>query len=418
MTNSNSKSGDPKFFQRARAGDYADNYQFNKSAHDAFNKEQQEKFLKANSKKQKSDFSERARKGDYVDNQLFAEAARNAFDKAQVVVTLQRGRQRLQSLSSSFLKATSSAYPHLMQLRKLMAARRLLHKRQNQNSSPNQDPITSLFLGVTPFVLFTSVILLLISPTNGIVSIRLVLSSIVHALVICTSVLVLAAIRNEKHPQKETASNKISTYRLLRQLFRDPIRFISLFPIWNVISVGLAIVITFFCIVSSQEKLSVALLIGFVTLLSILAICFGGKDGFSGIQYIYFLVRSAWLGLRITAETFQIWLPRRLHGVETTLQEYINLANQYTADDRNKLPIGPFTKATQRTLLEWYEYNPFGSNVPATPVTQTPKENVIDSSNQSTSKTDFNDLDENQTESEDYFSNPIDRQIRQDESEI
>ncbi|MEI6428946.1 MAG: hypothetical protein WCO45_11270 [Pseudanabaena sp. ELA607] len=414
MTDSNRNSGDPEFFQRARAGNYADNYQFNKSVHDAFNKEQQEKALKANSKKQKPDFSERARKGDYVDNQLFAEAARNAFDKAQVVVTLQKGRQHLKTLSSSFLKATSSAYPHLMKRRELMAARRLLQKRQNQNSSPSQDPITSLFLGVAPFVLFTSVILLLISPTSGIISIRLVLSSIVHALVICTGVLVLAAFRNDKHPQKETASNKISTYRLWRQLFRDPIRFITLFPIWNVISIVLAIVIMFFCVVSSQEKLSIALLIGFITLLSTLAICFGGKGGFLGIQYIYFLVRNVWLSIRITAETFQIWLPRRLYGVETTLQEYINLANQYN------LPIGPFSKATGAVLTEWYGYNPFPSSPPEPPA---PLATVPRNPNNSPSQVQLDEAEPptnapESVEDQEYFSNPVDRRIRDAESEI
>ncbi|MBD2179278.1 hypothetical protein H6F42_20350 [Pseudanabaena sp. FACHB-1998] len=280
--------------------------------------------------------------------------------------------------------------------------------------------VTSFFLGTAPFVLFAAITFLLVSPIRAVVSANLIVASIGHALLICTGVIVLAAILSENTTQPERLPNPHSSYRGLRRVFYNLINFIKRFPVWNVISVALSIFITVFCVLSSQERLSISLLIGSIVLLSSLAICFGGKGGLSGIQYLYFLIRDAWLSLRIVSENLQLWLPSRLYRVEITLQEYINLANQYTGDDRNKLPLGPFTEATQRVLEVWYGYNPFPSTPPihATPIISVDRIEPPNQSESMETEQNFNTSESDQLGADESFSNPVDRRIRDDESEI
>ena len=380
---------------------------------------------------EEQDFLNRARQGDYSDDYELMDAVNKAFEEEQfdkkqdkVEISLNQGKKRLKYLAAIIVKAASRAYPHLVKRDNLTEERNHLRQINENNRTTKQDGVTRFFLGISPLVLFLSVTSLLISPTRAVVSVSLVLSSIAHAIVICTGILVLATIRNQNQSEPKDTPNKSPKYRLLRQLFRNPITFIARDPIWNVIAVVLSVLITIFCIISSQERLSISLLMGAITLLSALAICFGGKGGLFGIQYLYFLIRDAWMSLRIISENLQLWLPSRLHRVETTLQEYINLANQYTGEDRSKLPIGPFSKATQAVLTEWYGYNPFPSPPPEPPTPLTPPlAPVPRNPNNSSSEAQLDEAEPltnapESVQNEEYFSSPLDRRIRDAESEI
>jgi tetratricopeptide (TPR) repeat protein len=293
-------------------------------------------------------------------------------------LSLDKVRNRLRWLAAIITKSTARAYPHLLNRNQLINTRSRLLNVYKQNYPKNQDGITSLFLGITPLILFVSILCLLISPTSRFVSVTLIVSSIIHALVICSSVLVLATIINqnksenindlEPYPQKRIPNKSSILVKL--------IVFIKNLPIWNVIAVVFSVLITILCVISSVEKFSISLLIGSLVLLSSLSICFGGKGGLSGIRYLHFLIQDVWMSLRIASENLQLWLPSRLSRVETNFQEYINLANEYSKEDQVKLPIGPFSKATRAVLTEWYGYNPFPSFPPEPP---TPLTHQLDS---------------------------------------
>jgi len=380
-----------------------------------------------NSNPDNLEFSNRARRGEYLDDYEMAKAVNDAFEKEQaqkkqdnVAISLKKGVKQVKKLAATIIKATARAYPHLVKRDARIKERDLLRQVHKSNQPESQNGVTSFFLGTAPFVLFISVAFLLVSPIGAVVSVNLILASIGHALVICTGVLVLAAILSENTTQPKRAPNLNSSYHGLRRAFDNSINFIKRFPVWNVISVALSVFIAVFCVFSSQERLSISLLIGSIVLLSSLAICFGGKKGLSGIQYLYFLIRDAWLSLRIVSENLQLWLPSRLYRVEIALQEYINLANQYTGDDRNKLPLGPFTEATQRVLEVWYGYNPFPSTPPihATPIIPVDRIELPNQPESTETEQNFNTPEPDQPEIDEFFSNPVDRSIRDDESEI
>lgn len=262
-----------------------------------------------NSNPDNLEFSNRARRGEYLDDYEMVKAVNDAFEKEQaqknqdnVAISLKEGVKQVKKLAATIIKATARAYPHLVQRDARIEERDRLRQVHKSNQPESQNGVTSFFLGTAPFVLFISVTFLLVSPIGAVVSVNLILASIGHALVICTGILVLAAILSENTTQPQRLSNLNSSYRGLRRVFYNSINFIKRFPVWNVISVALSVFITVFCVLSSQERLSISLLIGSIVLLSSLAICFGGKGGLSGIQYLYFLIRDAWLSLRIVSE--------------------------------------------------------------------------------------------------------------------
>lgn len=184
------------------------------------------------------------------------------------------------------------------------------------------------------------------------------------------------------------------------------IRFIRGFSIWNHIAT-IVIVYTVF-----RYNLYFSL-VGIVIVVCWSMICFT-KHLFFSVDYLVFSFEYKFLEREINSTQRAIESSQRSYEqiiisrqLEYSVQTFINEVNKCNEEDRNTLQIGPFSLATIRVLETAFGYNPFPNN----PFPRNPDggNNLLE-----TEQTNPDVIEEG----EDFFTNPMDRQIRMDESEI
>jgi hypothetical protein len=284
--------------------------------------------------------------------------------------------KRLRVLSRSIIKSTGLAYPHLIKASKLKKERKR-HRMANHSLS-RMDANTQAIRVFQSF-----------SPLIALATAGLLVQSFLIALLMTTVALILAAIR--------VASEEEIVFSFLQKDVKQ--RYF-----WD-----LAAVIYVVTVASINIRVggNIILLLVICMTTSLLTICFSGKQGLEAITLLCFLMHDWWKGVRIAQENVAFWLPSRIYRVETSWQEYVNLANSAN------IPSGPFSVATKDVLNQWF---PDTFPKPAKPALL-PNENLsaqpMATNNEQEEET---ALDENNAS--DACQDEINRTIRKEEGEI
>jgi hypothetical protein len=268
-------------------------------------KAEENKILKA--------FVERARQGDFggykpLEDIIYQPSIQNGR-------TAGNSAKRLRALARSIIKSAGRANPHRIKAMRLQEEREL-HRTDNPSLS-RMDADTRAIRVFQSF-----------SPLIALAATGLLVQSFRIALLMTTVALLLAAIR--------VASEEKKWQRCL----------------WDGAAGLYVVAATVFAVINAGVGENIIWLLRLCTIVSLLTVCFSGMQGLQSIALLSFLMRDWWKGVRIAWENMAFWLPRRIYRVETSLQEYINLAN--TTD----LPVGPFSIATRDVLTQWFGYDP------------------------------------------------------------
>lgn len=283
------------------------------------------------------EFLNEARKGNYGGYPRLEELV-NPLSNNQAI---SNSIKRLRILAKKIIRSTGLAHPHLLQ------AQRLEDHRINYRSA---NP--SLF-NMTSDIRMIGIFLCLL-PLIALAATSFLFQSFQIALLVMAIGLLLATYRITDVPK---------TVRIMR---------FSLELDWLIGSYALLAPLSGLFITGVDGKQVWLLLL--CSIVSLFTVCFSGKNILQGVSLVSFLLRDSWIGVRIDWENLAFWLPRRVYRVETSLQEYINLANE------SGLLVGPFSVSTRDVLRQWFGYDPFvdGSNAngnfppepPPTPASQ------------------------------------------------
>jgi hypothetical protein len=267
-------------------------------------------------------FVEKARQGDFggykpLEDIIYQPSIQNGR-------TAGNSAKRLRALARSIIKSAGRAYPH-----KIKAMRLQGERERHRTANPSLSGMNADTRAIRVFQSF--------SPLIALAAAGLLVQSFQIALLMTTVALLLAAIR-------VASEGKVEWQRRL----------------WDGAAGLYVVAATIFAVINAGVSENIIWLLGLCTIVPLLTVCFSGRQGLEAIALLWFLMRDWWKGVRIAWENVAFWLPRRIYRVETSLQEYINLANT------TGLPVGPFSIATRDVLTQWFGYDPFpDGNIPA-----------------------------------------------------